>query len=97
MQRTSPDECQPGDWLPIMEAPEEWDLEDSPVSWQHPDGSAWRFAFGKVPVLIEETGEIAGTDFVWMRFNSGEPPPPSGPAAFRTQEAQDPSDRWKSE
>jgi len=98
MQRPTPAECEPGDWIPMMEAPAEWEAADSPVSWQHPDGSIRYFAFTEVPVRTE-SGDVAGTEFVWMLFKVGEqpPPPPSGPTGFRTREPKDPADWWKSE
>ena len=97
MQRRLLTECDPGDWVPMMEAPGEWQAGDSPVSWQRPDGSTWRFAFTAVPTLDPEKGEEVGTDFVWMRFEGAPPPSPSGPAAFRTREPKDLADWWKSE
>jgi len=97
MQRNTLSECSPGDWVPMMEAPEEWSAADSPCTWQSPDGDTWHFAFTAVPTFDEEAGEEVGTEFVWMRFEDAPPPPPSGPAAFRTREPEDPADWWKSE
>lgn len=97
MHRPTPAECDPGDWIPMMEAPEEWEAADSPVSWQAPGGEAWHFAFTAVPTFDPEMGEEVGTEFVWMRFETTAPPPPAGPAAFRMREPQDPADWWKSE
>ncbi len=98
MQRSSLTDCDPGDWVPMMEAPEEWDSDHSPVSWQHLDGSTWRFAFTAVPTFSEDAGEEVGTEFVWMRFEAATPPPPpAGPMAFRTREPNDSADSWKSE
>lgn len=82
----------------MMEAPAEWEAADSPVSWQHPDGSTWRFAFTAVPTFAEDSGEEVGTEFVWMRFEAATPPPPpAGPVAFRAREPKVPADSWKSE
>jgi len=98
MQRSDLAECDPGDWIPMMEAPAEWGSWESPVSWEHPDGSTWSFAFTAVPAFDEDTGDTVGTNFVWMRFETGTTPPPapSGPTAFGVREPGDPADWWKS-
>ena len=98
MCRDDASDCQIGDWVPMMEF-EDRDGKDSPYSWQSPVGELWHFGFTCVPVL-DEAGEEVGRDFVWMRFDpaEGPPPPPQGVNFFRTvaePEPPDPADWWK--
>lgn len=98
MLRDDASECQIGDWFPMIGMPE-WDTQNSPQSWESPDGSHWLFGFTCVPTIDEEMGEV-GRDFVWMRFDPAlcPPTPPQGVNSFRTvaePPPPDPADWWK--
>ena len=98
MLRDDASECEIGDWLLMMEAPD-WEAADSPVTWKLPSGELAHFGFTCVPVR-DDDGEEAGRDFVWMRFDpaAGPPPPPRGVNFFRTAAEPpppDPADWWK--
>lgn len=99
MRRDLPKQCETGDWLMMMEAPDEWETDHSPVTWTGPDDTSWHFAFTEVPIIDPVEGEV-GTDYVWMRYDPQGPVPrlPTGVVGFRpVQEESDPADFWKAD
>jgi hypothetical protein len=97
MRRDIHSECEPGDWVMMMEAPDGWLNDQSPVTWVAGAGKVWHFAFTEVPIIDPVQGEV-GTDYVWMRYDPQGPipRPPTGPVGFRPKEQPStPADWWK--